>query len=249
MTAFHVDATGSTLISIDPSTAQATTVGVGLVGVEARGATFDRDGTLWVVDSANDNLLEVDATAGTVTSTVGLTGGGFDGELDLAARADGKLFLTHRDSIYEVDSATGTTTLIHQETELSSNDGNLDVAYYDGSTFTMNRGDQLFALDVLQVDEVNSYDTEDGFSRTAEFTATNPFDADFGDLASFITYPGNSIQGNYIGTDITGTVALGNTGRGVSIEGSHRNVIGTDGDGVNDAFGRQRNQRQCRHRG
>ena len=47
---------------------------------------------------------------------------------------------------------------------------------------------------------------------------------------------GTVIQGNYIGTDITGTKALGNY-IGIDIEGSSSNLIGTDGqDGAADAF-------------
>ncbi len=45
----------------------------------------------------------------------------------------------------------------------------------------------------------------------------------------------NVIQGNYIGTDVTGTVALANSTNGVEIEqGAQFNLIGTNGDGVND---------------
>jgi hypothetical protein len=44
---------------------------------------------------------------------------------------------------------------------------------------------------------------------------------------------GNQVLGNYIGTDVTGTVPLGNTGAGVSVNGASRNTIGgvTVGDG------------------
>src|SRR5262249_42757908 len=47
----------------------------------------------------------------------------------------------------------------------------------------------------------------------------------------------NLVQGNYIGTDSTGAVAVGNTpAQGVAITlGAQHNVIGTDGDGTNDA--------------
>ena len=45
----------------------------------------------------------------------------------------------------------------------------------------------------------------------------------------------NVVAGNFIGTDVTGTVALGNGADGVRIRhGAHANLIGTDGDGVAD---------------
>lgn len=46
---------------------------------------------------------------------------------------------------------------------------------------------------------------------------------------------GNIVQGNYVGTNVTGTAALGNVGGGVVLNGgAHDNLVGTDGDGVND---------------
>ena len=45
----------------------------------------------------------------------------------------------------------------------------------------------------------------------------------------------NVIEGNFIGTNVTGTAALGNGKRGLLVYGGARsNVIGTDGDGVAD---------------
>lgn len=46
---------------------------------------------------------------------------------------------------------------------------------------------------------------------------------------------GNIVAGNYIGTDATGSIALGN-GNGIDIESSPSNIIGTNGDGVDDAL-------------
>ncbi len=46
----------------------------------------------------------------------------------------------------------------------------------------------------------------------------------------------NVVAGNYIGTDASGTLALGNSFSGVAVSGGAQfNVIGTDGDGVADA--------------
>ncbi|MFO0979550.1 MAG: hypothetical protein U0996_24325, partial [Planctomycetaceae bacterium] len=47
---------------------------------------------------------------------------------------------------------------------------------------------------------------------------------------------GNKVQGNYLGTDVSGTLAIGNGQAGVRIASSaDGNVVGTDGDLVNDA--------------
>jgi hypothetical protein len=47
---------------------------------------------------------------------------------------------------------------------------------------------------------------------------------------------GNRIMGNFIGTDATGTRALGNGNNGVIVNGgAHDNFVGTDGDGGGDA--------------
>ena len=56
-----------------------------------------------------------------------------------------------------------------------------------------------------------------------------------------ITAPGTVIQGNYVGTDAGGTFAIGNgsvptsSEGGITIENFTGAIVGTDGDGVNDA--------------
>lgn len=46
----------------------------------------------------------------------------------------------------------------------------------------------------------------------------------------------NRIQGNYVGTDVSGTLPHGNFATGIGLTvGADANVIGTDGDGVDDA--------------
>src|SRR4029079_11511465 len=46
---------------------------------------------------------------------------------------------------------------------------------------------------------------------------------------------GNVIAGNYIGTDVTGTQAMGNARTGINMAYGAPNRIGTDGNGVGDA--------------
>ena len=47
---------------------------------------------------------------------------------------------------------------------------------------------------------------------------------------------GNALEGNFLGTDVTGTLPLGNRGYGVEITGvAPSNRVGTNGDGVDDA--------------
>ncbi|MDB5349626.1 MAG: cya 2 [Planctomycetota bacterium] len=45
---------------------------------------------------------------------------------------------------------------------------------------------------------------------------------------------GNRVSGNYIGTNLAGNASVGNVNAGIAIGGAS-NIIGTDGDGVNDA--------------
>jgi beta-lactamase superfamily II metal-dependent hydrolase len=49
---------------------------------------------------------------------------------------------------------------------------------------------------------------------------------DFNGLLIFHSGAGNQVQGNYIGTDVTGTADLGNSGKGVLIHGSNNTIGG-----------------------
>ena len=58
----------------------------------------------------------------------------------------------------------------------------------------------------------------------ASIRVEQPQDADAG--VYIFAADGNTVAGNYIGTDATGSVALGNTYGGVAITGGSNNVIG-----------------------
>ncbi len=60
--------------------------------------------------------------------------------------------------------------------------------------------------------------------------------ASYGVVISASGTDNNTVAGNNIGTDVTGTAALGNGANGVLIQtGAQSNLIGTNGDGVADA--------------
>ncbi len=52
----------------------------------------------------------------------------------------------------------------------------------------------------------------------------------------------NTIQNNYIGTNMTGSVAVGNTGAGVMLLGASRNLIGGTAEGVGNIISGNQNQ-------
>ena len=60
----------------------------------------------------------------------------------------------------------------------------------------------------------------------------------------FIRGAGSKVQGNYIGTDITGTLALGNSGNGVTA-GEGALIGGTVFDTDSSTHGWRRRQSEC----
>ncbi len=81
--------TGSTLTSIDTSTALATTMGGMLSARDIRGAAFDSSGALWAIDSASDELIQSDPTSGLlIGSAINLMLGSMPFAASFAPRAD-----------------------------------------------------------------------------------------------------------------------------------------------------------------
>lgn len=105
------------LVTIDPSTGDATTVG-GLQGVgDASAMAFNAAGSLYVLDTGNDGLLEVDKSDGSILAGVTLStplgsaaGMDFDPETGLLYVADGETDST--DTLYTLGISTGTLTPI-----------------------------------------------------------------------------------------------------------------------------------------
>ena len=179
--------TGSTLIIIDSNTAVASTIGSLLSGRDIRGAVFDLSDTLWALDAASDELLQVNpATGAVVGSPVDLTLGGNAFDLsdvtDLAVALDNTFFLANASDFYTLDILSGALTLVHTDVPPQG---------FAGITFSIDAPeDLLFANDVNNFEDICSYDVDSGFSRTtlhANFIPT--FNSGRGDLAAAIPEP------------------------------------------------------------
>ena len=176
----------STLLSIDPVSAVAVSIGTTLFGVEVRGAMFDNQNRLWVIDALGDDLLEVNPNTGAVLNTIGLNEGGnpFDvnSGTDLAFRADGTFLMASFDTFYTLDPTTGAVTSIFTDT-LPGSDG--ATPFTIGLALTGSDPNLLFSFDAQSNDDIFSYDLNAGFSRNTVFNNIIPsFNSGRGDLAS-----------------------------------------------------------------
>jgi hypothetical protein len=175
--------TGSSLITIDPSTAIATSGGTTLEGRDIRGAVFDQLNTLWALDSFENELLQIDPTTGLISGTpVSLILGGDSFDLsdvtDIAVDSDGFFYLADSANFYSIDVLTGALTL------LSSDLGQ----GFAGLTFSNNTSDNmLFTYEVNGTDDIYRYDMNSSFARTSLYpNIISSFNSGRGDLASYI---------------------------------------------------------------
>ncbi len=173
----------SRLISLGTGTPGATAIGSGFAR-DIRGAAFDADNRLWVIDANNDAVLQVDTmtgaeVAGTVMTLL-LGGASFDLSTasDIALRADGKAFLANLGNIYSLDLATGALTA-----EFSN-----AADAYAGLALDPASPSTLLTYEINGRDDIYSYDTSLGTpTRTdvlLDFIPT--LNAGRGDLASLV---------------------------------------------------------------
>jgi len=191
------DASGL-LISIDPSTALATGIGI-ISGREIRGASFTETGELIGIDIFSSSLVEVDPVTGAqLGEAVPLT---LDEEpfavaagTDLAIHADGAAVISSGSvDIYTVDLETGILTLLLADREVTD-DG--VAPHGSGLAFPADpTDDRLFLYDVNGDDEILAYDLTPPFTRELIYPDIVPgYNAGRGDLASF---PGDFLTGVY----------------------------------------------------
>lgn len=189
------DASGR-LISINPTTAVATEIGV-VSGREIRGASFTEAGELIGIDFFSSSLVEVDPQTGAeLGSAVPLTLDGtplaVSAGTDLAINSDGTAVICSGSvDIFTVDLNTGILTLWVTD-NVSSTDG--FAPHGSGLAFPADStDDRLFLYDVNGDDDVFAYDPGAAFSRELIYPEIVPgYNAGRGDLASF---PGEFLTG------------------------------------------------------
>jgi|GEM_PF-1256493 len=187
--AYHMLAGSSQLISLTTSPPVGTPIGSPLAGREIRGALFDFDDRLLVIDCANDELVEIDpATGAEIGMAIPLTEDGAPHDLrdisDIALRGDGTFYIASyagstNGQIYELDRSTGRMVLSHS----------LGSDYLAGITFSSDSmgNDQLISYDVKSDDDLYFLETDNSFSKTMLYSNFLPqFNAGRGDLAALI---------------------------------------------------------------
>ncbi len=111
--AYQVLGPDSQLIRVDPATLIGTPIGEPLYGREIRGAVFDLPGHLWLLDSANDQILSVYEDTGQPTGilpaalTVDSAPYNLSTTCDLAVRSDGRVTLCDFSQVYAVEPTSG----------------------------------------------------------------------------------------------------------------------------------------------
>jgi hypothetical protein len=151
---------GSTLLTIDPVTAVATSIGQELTGRDMRGAAYS-NGVIYALDSQNNALLQVNPATGVPTSVLQLTMAGspylLTNATDLAFDPTGAVYVVEgdRDGIvdqtflgtrfFSLDTATGVLTLVGTDTAGGLRVG-MGAAFADGFLFVneMNDGDDIY---------------------------------------------------------------------------------------------------------
>jgi hypothetical protein len=179
----------SRLIRFEPVSAASTSVGVGLVGRNIRGAAFDAAGQLWAVDAIADELLIIDPLSGfPVGAGIPLLLGGSPfnlGEVcDIAFRRDGLLTLAHGSAtLYALNLQTGELTEVFQDNEADDEIGSLPT--HAGIAFSPLSSFDLYAYDVRQREDIFLYEMEEDMMRTEVYSDIVPdYNAGLGDLAS-----------------------------------------------------------------
>ena len=213
------DFSGTPIIEIDGSNAGAGAEGldIGAANSTIRGLVinrFDDDGI--DIDSGYSSITIQGNYIGTnVTGTVGLGNGGDGIDIDDAgshtiggtATGEGNLIADSAQHGIRIEDSGGSNITI---------EGNIIGLDINGTTALGNGGDGIFI-------DIGDDNTVGGTASGAGNLISDNGD-DGIELESAAT--GNVIQGNKIGTDVSGTVDLGNSDRGIEIDDAQDNTVG-----------------------
>jgi hypothetical protein len=186
---FQIAASGSRLITIDPSTAAATARGPYLAGRQIRGAALTSDGHLLCLDAANGRLLEIATANGEPTGPeieLLLDGSPFpvSNMVDLVEVAPGQLALMRFNEFYSLDAGTGALVLLHRDDAAASDGagvGGAGLAWLPAAS----GGGRFAVYDVQFDDDIFAYDPANAYQRSyLHPNIITEYNAGRGDLAS-----------------------------------------------------------------
>ena len=178
-----------------------------------------------VVLRANQSAASIMPTAPATTLTVNSNADTNDGACNATPDC------TLREAINAANASLGADTIsfsisgVKTITPLSPLPTITDPVTIDGMTQPGFAGTPIIELDGTIVPNGTFGLLITGGSTTVRGLVINRFDGGPGPAIRFQISGGNVVEGNFLGTDITGTVALGN-GIGVFIDGTSNNLIG-----------------------
>ena len=168
----------------------ASTIGSLLSGRDIRGAVFDLSDTLWALDAASDELLQINPSTGAVVGppvALMLGGNAFDlsDVTDIAVALDNTFFVANSSDFYTLDILSGALTLVHTDV----------LQGFAGITFSIGAPEEdLFVNDVNGSEDIFSYAVDSGFSQTTLHENFIPtFNSGRGDLAAAIPEPSSML--------------------------------------------------------
>ncbi|MCA9284145.1 MAG: hypothetical protein KDA22_02950 [Phycisphaerales bacterium] len=188
--AFALGDGGSQLVTLDDSTAEATAIGPVLAGREIRGAVMVPPDRLVVVDAAANELLDIDTATGDLVGSArpllaGCTPLDTTDLVDLALRDDGQVVLLVGNVFRALDLETGIGAVLYTDSVNQPGGGvvaECGLAFGDGAL-----ADMAYALEVNGSDDLFTYNTASGFSRSTFMTfILTQFNSGRGDLASWV---------------------------------------------------------------